>query len=96
MDEIAVARITESRGPKSDKRDAYGLAEKLRMGNLDKPVFKAPPLPHEATVLERSPSRFAICRRASRSFVVINAPSEDSTRLVLLAPDVYLSFLAPK
>ena len=42
VDEIVVATITESRGPKSDKRDAYGLAEKLRMGNLDKPVFKAP------------------------------------------------------
>ncbi len=37
-----VAGITESRGHKSDKRDAYGLAEKLRVGNLDKPVFKAP------------------------------------------------------
>jgi transposase len=24
------------------ERDAYGLAEKLRVGNLDKPVFKAP------------------------------------------------------
>jgi transposase len=42
VDEIVVAGITESRGPKSDKRDAYGLAEKLRVGNLDKPVFKAP------------------------------------------------------
>ncbi len=42
VDELVVAGITESRGPKSDKRDAYGLAEKLRVGNLDKPVFKAP------------------------------------------------------
>ena len=42
VDEIVVAGITESRGPKSDKRDAYALAEKLRVGNLDKPVFKAP------------------------------------------------------
>ena len=42
VDEIVVATIRESRGPKSDKRDAYGLAEKLRMGNLDQPVFKAP------------------------------------------------------
>jgi len=42
VDEIVVAGITERRGPKSDKRDAYGLAEKLRVGNLDKPVFKAP------------------------------------------------------
>lgn len=42
MDEIVVTGITESRGPKSDKRDAYGLAEKLRVRDLDKPVFKAP------------------------------------------------------
>jgi len=42
VDELVVAGITQSRGPKSDKRDAYGLAEKLRVGNLDKPVFKAP------------------------------------------------------
>ena len=40
--ELVVAGITQSRGPKSDKRDAYGLAEKLRVGSLDKPVFKAP------------------------------------------------------
>ena len=42
MDEIVVAGITESRGPKSDKHDAYGLAEKLRVGDLGKTVFKAP------------------------------------------------------
>ena len=42
VDEIVVAGITESRGAKSDKRDAYGLAEKLRVGDLDKHVFKAP------------------------------------------------------
>jgi transposase len=42
VDEIVVAAITENRGQKSDKRDAYGLAEKLRAGTLDKRVFKAP------------------------------------------------------
>ena len=42
VDETVVARVAQSRGPKSDKRDAYGLAEKLRVGNLDKQVFKAP------------------------------------------------------
>ncbi len=42
VDEIVVAGITESRGPKSDKRDAYALAEKLRVGNVGKTVFKAP------------------------------------------------------
>ena len=42
VDEIVVAGVTESRGPKSDKRDAYGLAEKLRVANLDKVIFKSP------------------------------------------------------
>ncbi len=37
-----VAGITVSRGSKSDKGDAYGLAENLRVGHLDKLVFKAP------------------------------------------------------
>ena len=32
VEEIVVAGITQSRGPKNDKRDAYGLAEKLRVG----------------------------------------------------------------
>jgi hypothetical protein len=42
VDEIVVAGITTSRGQKSDKVDAYGLAESLRVGSLDKHVFKAP------------------------------------------------------
>ncbi len=42
VDEVVVAGVTESRGQKSDKRDAYGLAEKLRTGSLDKRSFKAP------------------------------------------------------
>ncbi len=42
VDEVVVSGITQSLGPKSDKRDAYGLPEKLRVGNLDKLVFKAP------------------------------------------------------
>ena len=42
VDEIVVAGVTDSRGPKSDKRDAYGLAEKLRVANLDKIIFKSP------------------------------------------------------
>ncbi len=37
-----VVGITAGRGQTSDKSDAYGLAEKLRVGSLDKPVFKAP------------------------------------------------------
>jgi transposase len=42
VDETVVAGITESRGQKDDRRDAYGLAEKLRSGTLDKRIFKAP------------------------------------------------------
>jgi transposase len=42
VDEVVVAGVTESRGQKDDRRDAYGLAEKLRTGSLKKRVFKAP------------------------------------------------------
>lgn len=38
--DLAVVNVTESRGPKSDERDAFGLAEKLRQGNLEHRVFK--------------------------------------------------------
>jgi len=37
-----VAGVTTSRGQKSDKVDAYNLAEKRRVGALDKHIFKAP------------------------------------------------------
>ena len=37
-----VAGVATSRGQKSDKVDAYSLAEKRRVGSLDKQVFKAP------------------------------------------------------
>jgi transposase len=42
VEEIVVAGVTQSRGQKSDRRDAYGLAEKLRTGSLAKRIFKAP------------------------------------------------------
>ena len=38
--ELVVANVTESRGQKSDQRDAFGLADKLRLGSLEKRVFK--------------------------------------------------------
>jgi transposase len=41
-DEIVVAGVTSSRGSKSDARDAYSLAEKLRTNAVDRRVFKAP------------------------------------------------------
>jgi hypothetical protein len=39
---IAVLYITESRGPKSDARDAHALADRIRVGALDTCVFKDP------------------------------------------------------
>lgn len=41
-DEIVVTGVSTSRGLKSDARDAYALAEKLRTNAVDKPIFKAP------------------------------------------------------
>ncbi len=42
VDELVVTSVRGSRGPKSDAKDAYGLAEKLRLGGLDRIVYKAP------------------------------------------------------
>ena len=36
--EIVVAGVSESRGPKSDKLDAFGLAEQLRIGAIKRKV----------------------------------------------------------
>jgi transposase len=38
--EVTVAVITESRGQKDDERDAFGLAERLRTGAIERKVFK--------------------------------------------------------
>jgi transposase len=40
VQELAVVNVSDSRGPKSDERDAFALAENLRIGALDKRVFK--------------------------------------------------------
>jgi transposase len=39
-EEVVVAVVSESRGQKDDKRDAFGLAEQLRMGAIKRKVFK--------------------------------------------------------
>jgi transposase len=39
-DEVVVVGVQESRGPKSDERDAFALAEKLRIGAVGTRVFK--------------------------------------------------------
>ena len=40
MEEVVVAGVVESRGPKSDKLDAFGRAEELRIGAVRKRVYK--------------------------------------------------------
>lgn len=40
VEELVVQAVTESRGPKSDKFDAFGLADQLRIGTIGTRVFK--------------------------------------------------------
>ena len=40
VQEIVVTSVRQSRGPKSDKRDAFQLAEQLRVGSLESRVYK--------------------------------------------------------
>lgn len=40
VEELVVEAVTESRGPKSDALDAFGLAERLRTGSIATRVFK--------------------------------------------------------
>jgi hypothetical protein len=40
VEAIVVAGVSESRGPKSDKLDAFGLAEQLRIGGVKRKVYK--------------------------------------------------------
>jgi len=40
VEELVVAGVRESRGPKSDERDAFALAEQLRIGSLETRVYK--------------------------------------------------------
>jgi hypothetical protein len=39
-EDVVVTGVPESRGPKSDERDAFGLAERLRTGAIERRVFK--------------------------------------------------------
>jgi transposase len=38
--EVVVAIVSESRGQKDDQRDAFGLADRLRTGTIERKVFK--------------------------------------------------------
>jgi len=40
VQETVVVAVRQSRGPKDDERDAFGLAEDLRIGNVKTKVYK--------------------------------------------------------
>jgi len=40
VEELVVAAVSESRGPKSDKGGAFGLADALRIGAVRRAVYK--------------------------------------------------------
>ena len=57
VEEVVVAGVTQSRGQKSDAKDAWTLAKKLRTGTLDKVVFRNPdPGSFETFALLQAPS----------------------------------------
>ena len=58
VDELVVAGIATSRGPKSDQRDAFSLAQALRTGTIETSVFKAP-------------TRFALLRELARTHILL-------------------------
>jgi transposase len=58
VDELVVAGIATSRGPKSDQRDAFSLAQALRTGAIETSVFKAP-------------TRFALLRELARTYDMV-------------------------
>jgi len=55
VDELVVAGVAPSRGPKSDALDAMGLAQALRTGAIETSVFKAP-------------TRFTMLRELARTY----------------------------
>jgi transposase len=59
VDELVVAGVSESRGAKSDLRDAFALAEALRLGTIKIRVFKAP-------------AQFARLRELSHTYTMIS------------------------
>jgi len=58
VQEIVVAGIVRSRGPKDDKRDAFGLAEKLRIGAIKTRVYKGT-------------GEFGLLRELSRAYAMV-------------------------
>jgi transposase len=75
VDEMIVTQPAQSRGQKNDALDAYRLAEKLRMGTLDKIVFKAP-------------RQFALLRELARTHTMI---ARDVVRVQCRIKSIYRS-----
>jgi len=76
VDELVVAGMTEKRkDPKSDGRDALARAQQLRLGAVEKIVFKAP-------------DRFALLRQLARSYDMI---TRDAVRTQCRIKALYLS-----
>jgi transposase len=65
VEEIVVAHVRSSRGPKSDRRDAFGLAEMLRIGAVKTRVYKGQ-------------GEFALLGELARAYTVVVT---DSTRV---------------
>ena len=75
VEEAVVAGVSKSRGQKDDQRDAYGLAEKLRTGTLEKRIFK-------------SPGQFTMLRELARTHQMIG---RDLVRVQVRLKSVYRS-----
>ena len=67
VDELVVASIATSRGPKSDQRDALFLAQALRTGGIETSVFKAP-------------TRFTLLRELARSYDTVTRGDKEIQR----------------
>ncbi len=71
--------MTRSRGIKNDRVDAYTLAEKLRIGAADKPVFKAPSQFSRLRELARVHSMF-VCDVVISHEMPLLHPTRDALR----------------
>ena len=58
VQEIVVTAVPQSRGPKSDKRDAFALAEMLRIGAVPRKVYK-----QRGRFTDRTPRRAVVRAR---------------------------------
>ena len=80
--EVVVAVISESRGQKSDERDAFGLADRLRTGAVARKVFKETGEFRTLRELGRTHQMVAeLFPRERRAGLVIGAVQEDDVQM---------------